>query len=190
MISAILLAAGQSKRMNGENKLTKKFLGIPLIKHSIKNILASSVDELIVVLGYQKEIIEKLIDKNEKIKFFFNKDFESGMASSIKTGLDNLSEKTEAFFICLGDMPMVGHDIYNQLIKSKDSKEIIVPTYKGQQGNPVLFDKSMKEKVLDIRGDVGAKKILGLNKATVLNLEINNQSIVKSFNTQGDFSSL
>ena len=190
MISSILLAAGQSKRMDGENKLTKEIKGIPLIKLSVKNILASSVDELIIVLGYQKEIIEKLIDKNEKIKFVFNKDFESGMASSIKTGIDNLFDKTEAFFICLGDMPMVSHDIYNQLIESKDNKDIIVTTYKGYQGNPVLFDKSMKEKVLDIRGDVGAKKILGLNKATVLNLEINNQSIVKVFNTQDDFSSL
>jgi len=112
------------------------------------------------------------------------------MASSIKTGLDNLSEKTDAFFICLGDMPMVSHDIYNQLIKSKDNKEIIVPTYKGQQGNPVLFDKSMKEKVVDISGDVGAKKILELNKAKILNLEINDQSIAKGFNIQDDFNSL
>ena len=190
MISAILLAAGQSKRMDGENKLSKKIRGIPLIKLSVKSILASSIDELIVVLGHQKEIIEKLIDKNENIKCVFNKNFENGMASSIKTGLDHLSEKTEAFFICLGDMPMVSHDIYNQLIKSKDNKEIIVPTYKGQQGNPVLFDKSMKEKAFDIRGDVGAKKILELNKDKILNLEINNQSITKGFNTQGDFSSL
>ena len=190
MISAILLAAGQSKRMNGENKLSKEIQGIPLIKHSVKNILASSIDELIVILGYQKDIIEKLIDKNEKIKIIFNKDFESGMASSIKTGLDNLSEKSEAFFICLGDMPMVSHDIYNQLIKSKDNKEIIVPIYKGQQGNPVLFNKSMKEKIMDTMGDVGAKKILELNKDKISNLEINNQSISKSFNTQGDFSSL
>jgi len=190
MISAILLTAGQSKRMNGENKLSKEIQGIPLIKHSVKNILASSIDELIVILGYQKDIMEKLIDKNEKIKIIFNKDFESGMASSIKTGLDNLSEKSEAFFICLGDMPMVSHDIYNQLIKSKDNKEIIVPTYKGQQGNPVLFNKSMKEKIMDTMGDVGAKKILELNKDKISNLEINNQSISKSFNTQGDFSSL
>ena len=190
MISAILLAAGQSKRMDGENKLTKEIQGVPLIKHSVKNILTSSVDELIIVLGYQKEIIEELIDKKEKIKCVFNKNFESGMASSIKIGLDNLSEKTEAFFICLGDMPMVNHDIYNQLIKSKDNKEIIVPTYKGQQGNPVLFNKSMKEKIMDTMGDVGAKKILELNKDKISNLEINNQSISKSFNTQGDFSSL
>ena len=190
MISAILLAAGQSKRMNGVNKLTKEIQDIPLIKLSVKNILASSIDELIVVLGYQKEIIEKLIVKNEKIKFVFNKDFESGMASSIKTGLDNLSEETEAFFICLGDMPMVSHDIYDQLIKSKDNKEIIVPTYKGQQGNPILFNKSMKEKVIDISGDVGAKKILELNKDKILSLEINNQSITRSFDTQDNFNSL
>ena len=190
MISAILLAAGQSKRMDGENKLTKEIQGTPLIKHTVKNILASSINELIVVLGHQKEIVEKLIDKNEKIKFVFNKDFENGMASSIKTGLNNLSEKTEAFFICLGDMPMVNHDIYNQLIKSKDNKEIIVPTYKGQQGNPVLFDNLMKDKVLNISGDVGAKKILKLSKAKILNLEINDQSIAKGFNTQDDFSSL
>ena len=124
-ISAILLAAGQSKRMNGENKLTKEIKGIPLIKLSVKNILASSVDEIIIVLGHQKEIIEKLIDKNDKVKFVFNKDFESGMASSIKTGLNHLSEKTQAFFICLGDMPMVKKDIYNLLIKSKNDKEII-----------------------------------------------------------------
>jgi len=158
MISAILLAAGQSKRMNGENKLIRKIRGVPLIKLSVKNILASSIDELIIVLGHQKEIIEKLIDKNEKIKFVFNKNFEKGMASSIKIGLNNLSQKTEAFFICLGDMPMVNNDTYNQLIKSRNNKEIIVPTHKGQQGNPILFSKSAKEKIMVIQGDVGAKK--------------------------------
>jgi len=187
MISAILLAAGASKRMGGENKLAKKIKDIPLIKHSVKNILASSIDELIVILGYQKEIIEKIIDKNERIKFVFNVNFESGMASSIKIGLNNLSEKTEAFFICLGDMPMVNSNIYNQLIQSKNNKEIIVPTYKGQQGNPILFSKSIKEKIMAIQGDVGAKKILELNKNEILNVEVGNQSIRKDFNTKDDF---
>ena len=187
MVSAILLAAGQSKRMNGENKLTKEIQSIPLIKHSVKNILASSIDELIVILGYQKEIIEKIIDKNERIKFAFNGNFESGMASSIKIGLNNLSEKTEAFFICLGDMPLVNKDTYNQLIKSRNNKEIIVPTLKGQQGNPILFSKSIKEKIMTIQGDVGAKKILELNKNKILNVEVGNQSIRKDFNTKDDF---
>ena len=189
MISAILLAAGLSKRMGGENKLTKEIEGIPLIKRSVKNIIASAVDELIIILGYQKEIIEKLIDKNEKIKFVFNKNFESGMASSIKTGLNHLSEKTEAFFICLGDMPMVNKNIYNLLIKSKNNKKIIVPAYKSEQGNPVLFSKSMKKEIMTIEGDVGAKKILELNKDKILNIEINDQNVTRDFNTRDNFSS-
>tara|TARA_B100001123_G_C15157381_1_gene966034 strand:- start:241 stop:813 length:573 start_codon:yes stop_codon:yes gene_type:complete len=190
MISAILLAAGQSKRMKGNNKLTKEILGSPLIKHSVTNILASSVDELIVVLGYQNEIIQKLISNNEKITFVFNENFEKGMASSIKVGLNHLSENSEAFFICLGDMPLVNSYIYNLLIKCRKKKDIIVPTYKNQQGNPVLFNKSMKEKILTITGDNGAKKILELNKDKTLNLEINDLGIIKGFNTEEDFSSL
>ena len=189
MISAILLAAGQSKRMGDENKLVKNFQGIPLIKHSVRNILASFIGELIIVLGHQREIIEKLIDKNEKIKFVFNQDFESGIATSIKTGLNHLSEETEAFFICLGDMPMVNKDIFNLLIKSKNTREIIVPTYKNKQGNPILFSKSMKKKIMTIEGNVGAKKILELNKDKILNIETNDQSITKNFNTLDNFSS-
>ena len=65
MISAILLAAGQSKRMNGENKLTKKINGVPLINRSILNILESSIEELIIVTGYQNEILESIINNHE-----------------------------------------------------------------------------------------------------------------------------
>ena len=189
MISAILLAAGQSKRMKGENKLTKKIQNIPLIKLSVKNILASSIDELIIVLGYQKEIIETLINKNVKIKFVFNKNFENGMASSIKVGLNHLSKNTEAFFICLGDMPNVDHDIYNKLIQSKNNNEIIIPTYKGQQGNPILFSKSIKDILMDVKGDVGAKKILDKNRKKIFNFDVNNEAILKNYNTLDSFNS-
>ena len=188
MISVILLAAGQSRRMNGENKLIKIFKDKPLITHSVKNILASSIDELIVVLGYQREIIEKLIDNNKKIKIVFNEKFESGMASSIKTGLNHLSEKTDAFFICLGDMPLVNKDIYNQIIQSRNNKkEIFVPNYNGQQGNPILFSMSMKREIMRIQGDVGGKKILEQNQDKILNLSINNEVIISDFNTEDSF---
>jgi len=188
MISSILLAAGQSKRMQGENKLIKKIKGIPLIQHAIKNILDSPIEELIIVLGHQKEIIEKLIDKNKKIKIVFNKDFKSGMASSIKTGLVNLSQNTEAFFICLGDMPFVNKNIYTKLIDFKDKNEIIIPTFNGQQGNPILFSKNMKNKILAIQGDSGAKKIIETEKNKILNIETNNEDITKNYNSLDNFN--
>ena len=189
MIAAILLAAGQSKRMIDENKLSKKFQNTPLINHSIKNILSSHIDELIIVVGYQKEIIETLIEKNNKIKIIFNKNFKTGMASSIKVGLSLLSKKTEAFFICLGDMPKINKKIYNQLIGYKNKKDIIVPTYNGIQGNPVLFPKFMKPSIMSINGDVGAKKILEQNKEKILKVKIDDINITRGFNTKNDFNS-
>ena len=85
---------------------------------------------------------------------------------------------------------MVNYDIYNELIKFRNQKDILIPTYKNKQGNPVLFHKSMKKKVMNISGDFGAKKILEINKDKVFKLEINNQGVVKGFNTQEDFNSL
>ena len=66
MVSAILLAAGQSKRMNGENKLTKEVHGIPLIKLSVKNILSSSINELIIVLGHQKKLLKNSLIRTRR----------------------------------------------------------------------------------------------------------------------------
>ena len=197
MISAILLAAGESSRMKGENKLSKKIDGIPIIKYAVKNILGSSIDELIIVLGHEKSIIENIIDKNKKIKFIYNENYKSGMSSSIKKGLNNINKKSEAFFICLGDMPNVNQNIYNKLIKSRynynkkfsseQKKEIVVPTFEEKNGNPILFSKFMTKQILNINGDVGAKEILKLNKKKILYVPIRNSGITLDFDTEEDF---
>jgi len=198
MISAILLAAGQSKRMEGENKLTKEINGIPLIKYAVKNILGSTVDELVIVVGHEKEILERTIEDNKKIKFVYNSNFTSGVASSIKIGLENISKRSEAFFICLGDMPNVSQNIYNKLIKSRNNynkkfstkykKEIIIPTFEEQYGNPILFSKYMKEKIMQVKGDTGAKKILELYKKNIIKVKINNRGVLENFNTKDSFN--
>jgi len=200
MISAILLAAGESKRMKDENKLTKEINGFPLIKHAVKNILGSAIDELIIVLGHEKSIIQNIIEENKKIKFIYNKDYKSGVASSIKIGLNNITKSAEAFFICLGDMPNVNQNIYNKLIKSRDNynkklklehkKEIIIPTHEGKEGNPVLFSKFMKNQIMLVKGDLGAKKIIELNKNKILNVPFYNKGITLDFDTHENFNSL
>ena len=198
MISSILLAAGESKRMESENKLVKEVNGIPILKYAVKNILGSSIDELIIVLGHEKEIIESIIEKNRKIKFVYNKNYKNGVTSSIRTGLEFISEKTEAFFISLGDMPNVNQNIYNKLIKARYSynkklktnlkKEIIIPTYNNQEGNPLLFSKFMKKKFMNIKEDFESEKIIKLNREKVLNVPFKNDGVVLDFNIQEDFN--
>ena len=83
---------------------------------------------------------------------------------------------------------MVDKNIYNKLIKSRNNNEIVVPTFKGQQGNPVLFSISMKEKIMSIQGDNGAKKIINMHENKTYVFETNDQSIIQDFNTQESFS--
>jgi len=199
MISSILLAAGLSSRMNGENKLIKEINGKPLILHAIKNLLGSTVNEIVVVLGFEKEIVENIIEKNKKIKFFFNKDYKKGVSSSIKIGLSNISSKCESFFICLGDMPNVNQNIYNKMIKTKFNynkklkpnfrKEILIPTFEGINGNPILFSKYMKPKLMGIKGDEGAKELIKLYKNKSINIPIKNSGITLDFDNNDDFIS-
>ena len=129
MISAILLAAGQSKRMNGENKLIKKYNKKYLINHIIGTLIKSKVDKIIVVLGFQKSKVRKITLKNKKINFVFNKNYKSGMASSIKTGLKRISKKNIGFLIVQADMPLISKKIIDSLCYAirKKNKKIAAP---------------------------------------------------------------
>jgi molybdenum cofactor cytidylyltransferase len=199
MISSILLAAGQSLRMKGGNKLTKEINGIPLIKYAVKNILGSAVDELIIVVGHEKEVLEKIIEKNKKIRFIYNSNFADGISSSIKIGLENISKKSEAFFISLGDMPDVNQNIYNKLIKTRYNynkklktnlkKEIFIPTFENEKGNPILFSKHMREKIMQIKGDNGARELIELNKDKTLNVPLKSRGVTLDFDEREDFIS-
>lgn len=190
MISAILLAAGQSKRMKGKNKLIKQINGYPLIKYSVNNILNSSIDKLIIILGHDDDKIRKAINKNKKIKFVYNEYFDTGIASSIKVGINNLEKETRAFFVCLGDMPNVSKEIYNKLIISmldNEEKEIFVPYYNEKQANPILFSITMKTMLNSITGDTGAKKIISDNHNKVFELKTTKKEVVTDYNYPKDF---
>ena len=199
MISAILLAAGESKRMEDENKLIKEIDGTPLIKYAVKNILGSAVDELIVVLGHEKIIIENIIEKNKKIKFVYNESYQKGISTSIIKGLNSVSKKTKAFFICMGDMPDVNQSIYNKLIKTRynynqelssdKKKEIFIPTFEEKKGNPILCSKFILEKIINNDKDFSAKKITEENEDKILYVPVKSNGIILDFDTKDDFIS-
>ena len=189
MISAILLAAGQSQRMGGDNKLIKKYNKKHLINHILDILIKSKIKKIIVVLGFQTSKVKKIIVRNKKISFVYNKNYKFGMASSIKIGLKRISKKNIGFLIIHADMPKISRKIINKIyeaIKSKD-KEIFVPTYKRKLGNPVGFKYSMLKSLKKITGDRGAKKIIKKNKKKLYLVKVNSKSIFNDLNTPRDF---
>jgi len=189
MISAVLLAAGQSKRMGGDNKLIKKYNKKYLINHIIGTLIKSKVNKIIVVLGFQKSKVRKIIVKNKKINFVFNTNYKSGMASSIKTGLKRISEKSIGFLIVQADMPLISTKIIDSLCYAirNSNKEIVAPIYKRNMGNPIGFKRSMTRILNKTSGDSGAKKMIKRNKKNLSLIRVNSKSIFKDFNTQRDF---
>ena len=191
MISAILLAAGQSKRLKGENKLIKPFKKIPLINHILSSLIKSEVNKIIIVVGYENQKIKKIAYKNKKITFVFNLNYKKGISSSIKSGLKKISKKNIGFLIVHGDMPLVSKRIINALcsaVKNRD-KEIFVPVYKRKIGNPLAFKYSMIKSLKKIKGDRGAKKLISSNKSKVQLVKMKSKTILIDFDQLKDFPS-
>ena len=191
MISAILLAAGQSKRMQGQNKLLKKYKKKYLINHILNTLVKSKVKNIFLVLGFQNLKVRKIIIKSEKIKCIYNKKYKSGLSSSIQTGLKKISKKNIGFLIVHADMPLVSKRIINVLcsaVKNKN-KEIFVPVYKKKLGNPLAFKYSMIKSLQKIKGDRGAKKLIKSNKSKVQLVKMKSKSILIDFDQLKDFPS-
>ena len=189
MIKAILLAAGQSKRLKSENKLIKLYKKKPLINHSLNALHKSKVNKVIVVLGYQKKELQKLIKKNNKNIFTYNKEYKKGMASSIKVGLRKVNKKDKGFIIVQSDMPFIKSSDINKIYNSIKSKKylIYVLKYRNKVGNPIGFDISTMKKFKKIKGDVGAKFMVKRLKKETKFIKIDNLKSFKDFDKVSDF---
>ena len=191
MISSILLAAGQSKRMQGENKLLKKYKKKYLINHILNSLVKSKVNKIIVVLGYENRKIKKISLKSKKITFVFNSQYLKGISTSIKCGLKKIPKKNIGFLIAHADMPLISKTILNTLCSGlkNSKKKIFVPVYKKRAGNPLAFKYSMIKSLKKIKGDRGAKKLIRLNKSKVKFVKIKSKSILIDFDQLKDFPS-
>ena len=189
MIKAILLAAGRSKRLKSENKLIKLYKKKPLINYSLKTLYKSKVNKVIVVLGYQKNEIKKIIKKNKKNIFIYNKEYKKGIASSIKVGLKKVTKKDKGFIIVQSDMPFIKSSDINKIYNSIRSKKFLVHAlrYKNRVGNPIGFDVSIMKKFKRIKGDVGAKFMVKRLKNETKFIKTNSLKSLKDFDKVSDF---
>ena len=189
MIKAILLAAGRSKRLKSENKLIKLYKKKPLINYSLKTLHKSKVNKVIIVLGHQKNELKRIIKKNKKNIFTFNKEYKKGMASSIKVGLKKITKKDKGFIIVQSDMPFIKSSDINKICSSIKSKNYLVHAlrYKNRVGNPIGFDGSIIKKFKKMKGDIGAKFMVKRLKNETKFIKINDLKSFKDFDKVSDF---
>ena len=191
MIKAILLAAGQSKRMKSENKLIKLYKNKPLINYSLNVLTKSKVNKIIIVLGHQHKELKKIIKKNKKIIFTYNKNYKRGMASSIKTGLKKISKNDKGFIIAQSDMPFIKQSDINKICRSINSKKFLIHAlkYKTRVGNPIGFDSSLIKKFKNIKGQFGAKFMVKRLKNRTNFIKTKSIKSFKDFDKASDFRS-
>lgn len=190
MVSAILLAAGKSERF-GKPKQLLKLGEKTLLERSLDTLLASPVEEVIVVLGYKAEEIARKV-KLRRAKVIVNPDYEEGMSSSIRKGLSLVSKNANGVLIALADQPLVEEKVLQALIAAFQSQDkgIFIPIYRGARGHPVLFSIKYKEELLQLRGDVGGREIVNRHPQDVLEVAVDTPSILLDIDTEEDYQQL
>jgi molybdenum cofactor cytidylyltransferase len=189
MVSAILLAAGKSERM-GKLKQLMPFGQSTILEQAIDNLLGSAVAEVIVVLGYRAEEIKKAIAARP-VKIAINPNYYKGMSTSIIAGLELVARQAQAVMLALGDQPSVDRQIINQLIEEfqRHNKGIVIPTYQGRRGHPIILDIKYKPELLKLKGDIGGREIIKNHPDDILEVAVAAESVISDIDTVSDYHS-
>jgi molybdenum cofactor cytidylyltransferase len=189
MLSAILLAAGESKRM-GEPKQLMSLGSSTMVEQAIDNLLNSAIDEVIVVLGHRAEEITKSI-ADKPVKIMVNPNYQEGMSTSIIAGIILVDPQSQGVMLALGDQPLVDSQTINKLIDEfyNHDKGIAVPIYKGKMGHPIIFAIKYKPELLNLEGDIGGREIIKQHPDDILEVAIDSESVITDIDTRDDYQS-
>lgn len=170
----VILAAGASTRL-GQPKQLLQYNGKTLLGHSVNEAINAKADAVVVILGKNADLFQNKIN-NEKVNVVINKDWEEGMASSVRLGLVTLLKikpyiDAVIFMVC--DQPHISSLVLNELIttQQKTTKQIVTCNYGKSIGPPALFHKKYFRELAKLNGDIGARNIIQQNMhdvATVL----------------------
>ena len=189
MVSAILLAASESKRM-GKPKLLMPFGRSTILEQTVDNLLNSKVSEVIVVLGYKaEEAMPKITAK--PVKIAINPVYHQGMSTSIIAGLNLIDDRGEAVMLVLADQPFVDSKIINELVQQfyAHKKGIVIPTYQGRRGHPIIFTIKYKTELLGLKGDTGGRQIIEKHPDDILEVAVDSPGINIDIDTISDYHS-
>jgi molybdenum cofactor cytidylyltransferase len=184
-IGAIVLAAGQSRRMGKDNKLLAPVDGKPMVRHVLEAVLASQAKPLAVVTGHDYAAVEAALPKG-RYSLAHNPDYASGLSSSLRRGLAALPEEIDGVLVCLGDMPRLTPQILDRLIAAfnpVEGRAICVPTWQGKRGNPVLFARRFFAEMQEVAGDTGARALIGDHAEVVCEVAMDDDAVLLDIDT-------
>ncbi len=155
VIAGIVLAAGRSSRL-GRPKQLLPVHGEPLIRHTLRRVLASSLDQVILVVGHEADEVRDAV-ADLPVECVFNPDAAAGQSTSVRAGLAALSPEVEAAVFILGDQPGIDPNVIDALIAAwrASGSPVVVPRYEDRMGNPVLFDRRVFPELAALEGDTG-----------------------------------
>ena len=191
-MAGIILAAGASSSMKGQNKLIIEIADKPVLVWVVEAAVSAGLEPVIVVSGYDDATTGNII-ADLPADIVLNYRWEEGMSTSFPPAVNILPSTVQGVMILLGDMPAVDSDIIKILdsrFAASGGKKIVHPVFDGQQGNPVIFPRCFFPALTKLTGDSGAKSILKKHPDTVLKVEVDSPSILLDIDTEDDLTKM
>ncbi|MDD2920950.1 MAG: nucleotidyltransferase family protein [Anaerolineales bacterium] len=188
MITSIVLAAGESKRM-GEPKMLMDWGKGSVLQTVISTLQASGVSDILVVTGGARQQVESLVGKT--VQTIFNKDYANGkMLTSIQIGLEAKKREAGAALICLGDQPQMEERNARKIIEAwhQHRARIIAPSYQKRRGHPWLIARELWDEILNMNEDETMRDFLNKHKADIFYVEVDTPSILQDLDTPEDYA--
>ncbi len=183
---AIVLAAGKSERM-GRPKALLPFRKRTFLGNILDAISRSSIESTVVVLGHERELIER----SEALPHVvFNPGYEQGMITSFQAGIRALPPDTDGAVIFLVDHPVVEPQTIDILIDHFARGHIVLPTFQGRRGHPVLFSAVVLQEILELSLSQGANAVVWKDPLRITEVPVNTPGILVDIDTPGQFREL
>jgi molybdenum cofactor cytidylyltransferase len=191
-VSAILLAAGESRRMGGANKLLLLIDGVPLVRRTAETLLASGIEDVVAVLGFEADQVERALE-GLPLRFVMNHAFRDGQETSVRAGISAVQPGSEGVMICLGDQPALSPEDIREIERAfieRKRGSVLVPMYRGTRGNPIVLDRNGLEQILARGGKFGCRQLTTHHADLVEPYEMSNDHVLKDIDRPEDYAAL